>query len=152
LLNSTATFKFIMNGPAITQLLFDPYDRWEAYPVERAEMLEFITTNSLQNVVWLSTDLHAIVVSPVRLDTSPSSIHTVPEVVEGPIGENTLLRELPPSILGLLGSIPGILTQVSDFVVDHYNNVLLTVDPTATPQPTATLDFYDRTGAIIRTI
>src|SRR5262249_58813121 len=123
-------------GAPSPQLLVDAYERGGAYPADRAELLAFIPTNSIPNVGWLSTDLHAIVVSPVRLDTSPSSIHTVPEVVEGPIGENTLLRELPPSILGLLGSIPGILTQVSDFVVDHYNNVMLTVDPTATPHPT----------------
>src|SRR6266850_714022 len=56
LLNSTATFKFIMNGPPITQLLFLPYDRWEAWTAERTEILNFSELNNIKNVIWLSTD------------------------------------------------------------------------------------------------
>ena len=81
LMNSTATFKFIMNGPPITQLIFVPYDRWEAWPTERTEILDFITNNSLKNVVWHSTDLHGIVLSPQRLDTATNSTHTPTKVV-----------------------------------------------------------------------
>ena len=149
LLNSTATFKFIMNGPPIAQLAFLPYDRWEAWIAERDEILDFIETNDIKNVVWLSTDLHAIVISPDHLNIDGG--HPVPEVVAGAIGETTLFRELPPSIVGVLSGVPGFLTEVSEFDIDRYNTVLITVDPTlATPR--TTLDFYDRTATMIHTI
>ena len=149
LVTSTATFKFIMNGPPIAQLAFLPYDRWEAWTAERDEILDFIETNGIKNVVWLSTDLHAIVISPDHLNIDGG--HPVPEVVAGAIGETTLFRELPPSIVGLLGGVPAFLTEVSEFDIDRYNTVMITVDPTLTT-PRTTLDFYDRTGTMIHTI
>src|SRR5262249_10996543 len=126
LLNSTATFKFIMNGPPITQLRFLPYDRWEAWSAERDEILDFIETNAIPNVIWLSTDFHTILFSPERLDNAMS--HFIPELVSGSIGENTLFRELPPSIVGLLPSVPGIITQIDEFELDRYNAGLITID------------------------
>ncbi len=149
LFNSTAAFKFIMNGPPIAQLVFLPYDRWEAWIAERDEILDFIETNDIKNVVWLSTDLHAIVISPDHLNIDGG--HPVPEVVAGAIGETTLFRELPPSIVGVLSGVPGFLTEVSEFDIDRYNTVLITVDPTLATRRT-TLDFYDRTGSLIHTI
>ena len=149
LLNSTATFKFIMNGPPITQLFFIPYDRWDSWQAERTEILDFIETNNIKNVIWLSTDFHTIIFSPVRLDILDT--HHIPELVAGSIGENTLFRELPPSVLALLGTVPAILTQVSEFEIDRYNAALITLDPTQA-QPTATFDFYDRSGLKIHTI
>ena len=98
LLNSTATFKFIMNGPPVTQLVFMPYDRWEAWSAERAEILDYIQTNNIKNVIWLSTDFHTILFSPTRLDITMT--HPGIELVSGSIGENTLFRELPSSVLG----------------------------------------------------
>lgn len=145
--NSTATFKFIMNGPPVTQLAFIPYDRWEAWSAERAEILDYIETNNIKNVIWLSTDFHTILFSPVRVDIGPT--HAVPELVSGSIGENTLFRELPPSVLGLLGAVPGIITQVSEFELDRYNAALAMIDPVA---QTAHFDFKDRTGLTIHTI
>ncbi|TMA53195.1 MAG: hypothetical protein E6J75_15665 [Deltaproteobacteria bacterium] len=147
LMNSTATFKFIMNGPPITQLIFVPYDRWEAWPAERTEILDFITNNSLKNVVWLSTDLHGIVISPQRLDTATNSTHTTPEIVAGAIGMDPLFRELPPSILSFLPIIPSALPQVSEFDIDRFNVVTINVDPGA--PAVARFDFLDRTGATI---
>jgi phosphodiesterase/alkaline phosphatase D-like protein len=145
LLNSTAKFKFIMNGPPITQLVFLPYDRWEAWSVERAAILDYIITNNIKNVIWLSTDFHTIIFSPVRVDAT----HNVPELVSGSIGENTLFRELPPTIVGLLPSVPAIITQVSEFELDRYNGVMITLDPAA---ETANFDFKDRTGLTIHSI
>ena len=148
LMNSTATFKFIMNGPPITQLLFVPYDRWEAWPAERTEILDFIQNNSLKNVIWLSTDLHGIVISPERVDTGMT--HFTPEIVAGAIGMDPIFRELPPSVLGVLPAIPGILTQVSEFDLDRFNIVTINVDPGA--PAVARFDFVDRTGLTIHSI
>ena len=145
LLNSTATFKFVMNGPPITQLFFLPYDRWEAWSAERTEILDYIVANDIKNVIWLSTDFHTIILSPVRVDGT----HAVPELVSGSIGENTLFRELPPTIVTLLPNVPGLITQVSEFELDRYNAVLITLDPVA---ETAQFDFKDRTGLTIHSI
>jgi alkaline phosphatase D len=157
LLNSTATFKFIINGPPMTELLFLPYDRWEAWIAEREEILDYIedpngdlnTSDRIPNVIWLSTDLHALIFSPVSVDVSEA--HSVPELISGSIGENTLFRELPPSISSLLMGVPAVITQVSQFDIDRYNAGLITIDPTVA-MPTAKFDFYDRTGRVIRTI
>jgi alkaline phosphatase D len=145
LLNSTAKFKFIMNGPPMTQLLFLPYDRWEAWIVERNDLLDFIQTNNIKNVVWLSTDLHAVVISPDFLN-SDDLTHPGVEFVVGSIAETTLFRELPASIVGVLPSVPFIIGQVDDYEIDRYNGALVTVDPVA---GTAKIDIYDRTGLLI---
>ena len=147
LLNSTATFKFIMNGPPVTQLVFLPYDRWEAWSAERNEILDFIESNAIPNVIWLSTDFHTILFSPQRVDVAMS--HFVPELVSGSIGENTLFRELPPSVVGLLPAVPGLITQITQFELDRYNAALMTIDPAA---GTAHLDFKDRSGLTIHSI
>jgi phosphodiesterase/alkaline phosphatase D-like protein len=148
LMNSTATFKFIMNGTPITQLLFQPYDRWEAYTAERTEILDFILNNSLKNVIWLSTDLHGIVISPDRVDVA--NTHPVPEIVAGAIGMDPIFRELPPSVVPLLPSLPAILTQIGEFDIDRFNIVMISVDDGVPPK--AKFDFYDRSGAIIHTV
>src|SRR5262249_24096462 len=95
---STATFKFIMNGTPITHLAFQPYHRWEAWPAERDEILSFIETNTINNVIWLSTDLHGLIYSnglsvPLAVPQHPSHI----EIVAGAIGMDPIFRELPPS-------------------------------------------------------
>ena len=107
------------------------------------------TSDRIKNVIWLSTDLHAIIFSPISVDGLFT--HSVPELVSGSIGENTLFRELPPSILVLLSGVPAVITQVSEFDIDRYTAVLMTIDPTVV-SPTAQFDFYDRTGAVVHSI
>jgi len=146
LLNSTATFKFIMNGPPISELLFDPYDRWEAWTAERNEILDFIQNNNIKNVIWLSTDLHAYLLSGSRVDAT----HNIPEIVCGSIGEQTLVNEFPPSISSLLPSLPSIVTQVTQYELDRYNAVFITVTPGSAAK--AQFDTYDRTGKLLHRV
>jgi hypothetical protein len=99
LASSTATWKFIMNGPVITNLTFLPYDRWEGYSAERAEILEFIRNpdgyvmidDRLTNVVVLtptstppSTTRRWRIRSRRRLD---------PEIIAGAIGMDPIYRD-----------------------------------------------------------
>ena len=156
LATSTATFKFIMNGPPITNLVFQPYDFWIGYPEERDEILGYILdpngdmdqSDRIPNVIWLSTDLHGIVISAERV--SVGSSQPVPEVVGGAIGMDPIFRELPPGIIPLLGTLPSLLTQITQFDLDRFNVALLTVAPGA--PATARVDFYDRSGAVIQSI
>jgi len=148
LLGSTAAFKFIMNGPPITEIHLQPYDRWEGYPAERTEILDFIEANGIENVIWLSTDLHAMAISRERVDSGPA--HFVPEIVAGPIGVESIFRQIvlvAPDVLPYIALLPGLVPQVSEFDIDRFNVAIITVDGTAAP-PVARFDFIDQTGTV----
>jgi hypothetical protein len=145
-----------MNGPPITNLFFQPYDFWIGYPEERDEILGYILdpngdldqSDRIPNVIWLSTDLHGIVISEERVSIGLSQ--PIPEVVGGAIGMDPIFRELPASIAPLLGTLPSLLTQITQFDIDRFNAALLTVQDGA--PATAAIDFYDRSGAVIQSI
>ncbi len=69
----------------------NPYDRWEGYAAERTEILSFIRIAGIANVVWLSADLHAVLVNDVRVATfsPPFDAGGMKEVVAGPIATTT---------------------------------------------------------------
>ena len=57
---SKAMFKIIMNPVPITDFYLPmAWDRWEGYPEQRDEILEFIDHHSLgKNLLWVSGDFH----------------------------------------------------------------------------------------------
>jgi phosphodiesterase/alkaline phosphatase D-like protein len=65
---SKATWKVIMNEVPIQQFYALPYDRWEGYAAERTKLLTFLRDN-VDNVVFLTTDVHANFVNDARLQT-----------------------------------------------------------------------------------
>ena len=86
LLESNATWKFIVNEVPMTQLWVLPYDRWEGYAAERAEILNFIRDNNVQNVVFLTTDIHANWGAGLHVDLAENDDNPVAyEVTSGPI-------------------------------------------------------------------
>jgi len=143
LLNSTATFKFVMNGPLISSLLFLPYDRWEGYAAERQEMIDFIKLNNIKNVIFLSTDIHALIVNDQVGSATPPIIR---EFVSGAIGMDPIYRELPAAVAGLVPSLPALFTTISYFDIDRFNYGL--IDATTTQ---ATVTYRDATGAALKT-
>jgi len=94
LLNSTAQYKFIVSQDPIQQFFVLPYDRWEGYPAERSEMLNFIRNNGIDNTLFLTTDTHATLQNHVAMDrfTDPSTISD--EMVTGPIATTTFQNEV----------------------------------------------------------
>jgi len=82
---STSAFKLIMNSVPITAmpLIWDVYptDRWEGYPDQRAEILEFIEQERIGGVAWLSGDFHLAFIGHVAVD-GPGS--TQLEILVGP--------------------------------------------------------------------
>jgi alkaline phosphatase D len=116
LLNSTAKFKFVINEYPIQQFWALPYDRWEGYGAERNEILNFIhdpdnnpsTNDSINNVVFLTTDIHATIVNEVFRDRFENGFAAPPttiaqEVVTGPIATFTFQQE----IINAFGPIVG---------------------------------------------
>ena len=116
LLNSTAKFKFVINEYPIQQFWALPYDRWEGYAAERNEILNFIhdpdsnpsTDDSIDDVVFLTTDIHATIVNEVFRDRFENGFVIPPttiaqEVVTGPIATFTFQQE----IINLFGPVVG---------------------------------------------
>jgi alkaline phosphatase D len=64
---SDARFKVIMNELPIQQYYVLPYDRWEGYEAERQRVLREL--QSVRNVVFLTTDVHATLVNDARFQT-----------------------------------------------------------------------------------
>ncbi|NOX62827.1 MAG: hypothetical protein GXP42_12905 [Chloroflexi bacterium] len=94
LLHSKARFKFIINELNIQQIYAYPYDRWEGYAAERAEILNFIRDNEIENVIFLTTDLHANLMNEVWIDHFQDPEPIAYEFVTGPIATLTMRRQL----------------------------------------------------------
>jgi len=125
LLASDASFKIIINNTPLATLLFLPYDRWEGYLAERAELVSFITQHlDPDRVLVLTTDFHTNLA--LRLPGFT-------ELIVGPIGQNTfaaaVLAQLPPEA-ALLGDL--VLEQIEE-LIDRANGggVLLGSEPDA---------------------
>lgn len=94
LLASSAKWKIVLSQLAWQQFWALPYDRWEGYAGERAELLNFIRDNAIDDVVFLTTDNHMNLFNDVFIDftTDPEPIGY--EVINGPIATNTFEQEI----------------------------------------------------------
>ena len=152
LATSTARWKFVMNGPLISALLFVPYDRWEGYAAERTEMLEFIqnpdgnvmTNDHIKNVVFLSTDIHAAIYNSLVTNPGPSG-GGVPEIVAGAIGMDPIYRELPSGILPFVDDLPSLFPTVQFFDIDRRNYTHVIAGDTS-----ATFTYRDNAGSVLK--
>jgi alkaline phosphatase D len=98
---STATFKVIMNEVPIQQFFALPYDRWEGYAAERANLLRFLKSN-VKNAIFLTTDVHASLVNDARFQTFPSqggpTNSGILDVTTGPVATMTFKREIDGAV------------------------------------------------------
>ncbi len=94
LLRSRARFKFIINEVPIQQFYALPYDRWEGYGAERNEILNFLRSNDLRNVIFLTTDTHASLINQVFVDRFTDPIPEATEFVTGPVATFTFQQEV----------------------------------------------------------
>jgi phosphodiesterase/alkaline phosphatase D-like protein len=101
---STATFKVVVNEDPIQQFYQLPFDRWEGYAAERAQLLNDLA--GVKNVVFLTTDTHANMIGEVRKQTlEPGGpIGTgIWEVVTGPVATNSYAKEIDIALGGKQG-------------------------------------------------
>jgi phosphodiesterase/alkaline phosphatase D-like protein len=147
LLNSTATFKFVVNELPIQQLYALPYDRWEGYAAERSEILNFIRDNAIENVIFLATDIHANLINDVFIDafTDPAPIAT--EFVAGPVARTTfadnVLAVVGPAGLAQVQLIFSAILGVECQALDAQSYAVVDVDANA---GTATITHKDEQG------
>jgi alkaline phosphatase D len=142
LLSSQAKFKFIVSEVPISEFLFLPYDRWEGYPAEREELLNFLTENGIANVIFLVTDLHAAVVNTVEGGFK--------EIVTGPIARETLGQELEE--IGVSTDVlEGLLPDIEYYDLNIYNYGLVRVLTSETPARVM-IDIKDGDGNVLYTV
>lgn len=111
LLDSTATFKIIINNVPLSTLYVTPYDRWDGYLADQQELLDFVANNlDPSHVLVLTTDFHTnLAIQRPELT----------EVIIGPIGQTTFsstvlgllaASRLPPNLLPVfLGLFDGVV-------------------------------------------
>ncbi len=142
LLASEAKFKFIINEVPMSEFLLLPYDRWEGYPAEREELLNFISDNDIENVTFLTTDLHGAVVNTLENGSK--------EIIIGPIARETIGEELEN--LGVpLEFLQGLLPDIEWYELNTYNYGLVKVLTSETPARVV-LEIKDLEGNILYTV
>jgi alkaline phosphatase D len=93
LLTSTAKWKLVVSEEPIQQFHVLPYDRYEGYAAERAELLTFILQNEIKGVQFLSTDIHATLLNQVAIDHFAAPAPVAVELVTGPIAATSFEQQ-----------------------------------------------------------
>ena len=92
---SKARFKVIMNELPIQQYYVLPYDRWEGFEAERQRVLTEL--QSVKNVIFLTTDVHATLVNDARFQTLESGgakNSGIMDVTVGPVATANFALEI----------------------------------------------------------
>ena len=91
---STAKWKLIVSEEPIQQFHALPYDRYEGYAAERAELLAFIVESGIEGVKFLTTDTHATMLNQVAIDVFTAPTPVAVELVTGPVATFTFQVEV----------------------------------------------------------
>ncbi|HEY6637980.1 MAG TPA: alkaline phosphatase D family protein [Solirubrobacterales bacterium] len=104
--HSNARFKVVVNELPIQQYYSLPYDRWEGYEADRQHVLSAL--QGVNNVVFLTTDVHATLVNDARFKTlEPGGPQNsgILDVTVGPAATATFAREINDAV-GIPGAAP----------------------------------------------
>ena len=109
--NSGVIWKFVMMPEPIQNLgVLAASDRYEGYAAERSEILGYIVAHGIQNVVFVTADIHGTLVNDLsyqvgpgqpQIDTGAFEISTGPIAYDAPFG---------PTVVGLAYQL-GLITQ-----------------------------------------
>ena len=113
---STARFKVVINQVPIQQYYVFPYDRWEGYEAERKKLVEALQAN-VENVIFLSTDVHANLVNTIKFDTlGPGAPRDsgIFDVTTGPVATATYSTEIDREVG------PGFGSQVDELFFEGF--------------------------------
>jgi alkaline phosphatase D len=149
LLASTAKWKLVVSEEPIQQFYGLPYDRFEGYGAERNAILEFIRSNAIEGVKFLTTDTHATILNEVAIDLFTDAAPISLELVTGPVATNTFQAEIL-SLVGPSGlnSFNSLLTLVGVDCRNLDTNSYALVEALAVPG-TLALSSRDEHGAVV---
>jgi alkaline phosphatase D len=123
-------FSGIMKSSAIFKFIATPVpmegggrDRWDGYPKERAQILNFIRRNKITGVVFLSADLHYAAITRI------SNSGGLRDITAGPLGAP------------LNRITDGTARRFEFFLAENFNFAKITVDPHAAQ---ALVEFIDQ--------
>ncbi len=156
------TWKFVLTGEPMQKLgVVGASDRYEGYAAERDALLKFIDANGIQNVVFVSADVHGTVVNNLNY-FDPASMSTKPvaawEITTGPVA---FADPFGPTVIEL-ASAAGLLTpaqratydfllanklypQLESFIQGLINGVLTQANAALAATPFGA-NFYDPLG------
>lgn len=131
LANSTARYKFIVNSVPMSYVGVAPYDRWDGYDAERKGLLEFIDQHGIEGVVILATDIHANGYNPdltsyfrrQRRDYDLPNGIVVPEIIAGPIGNETASQTVAEAGGAFLRGADGLVGPIEQFFLNRVAQV-----------------------------
>jgi alkaline phosphatase D len=112
---STAVFKFVVTSVPMSNFpasAVGESDKWEGYPAQREEILNFVENRDIGGVWWLSGDLHFGSVGGV-----------------GPSGPRRRMREVLMGPGGTDARSPSLPTAQFDRVIGDNNYTLFRADP-----------------------
>lgn len=162
LLTSNAKFKFIINEVPISNFFVLPYDYWLGYYKQRQELLDFIEDNNIQNVIFLTGDVHFS--SIIRVNNGQNKRVTIWEITTGPIGQETYAVDIesissslnPEIVYGFInafhadidhGGIPGLTDDtLKYFDINNPNYMKVNYDSN---NNSVTISIRDKNGNII---
>ena len=143
------TWKFVAVPEPFQTLgpLLGPADRFDGYLAERTLIAEFIVENEIDNVVFISADLHGTIVNNVTYQETPGGPQLptgIIDIVTGSIGFDAPFGQsvvsgsaaggfVSPEEFDFYTSLPAIadpvegqITGQDDFLIDLLNNTALT--------------------------
>jgi alkaline phosphatase D len=132
---STAVFKFVVSSVPITNFPLSAAgesDKWEGYPAQREEILDFVEAKALKGVWWLSGDLHFGSIGGIGA-TGPR--RKMQEVLMGPGGTNAGSPTLSPAQW--------------DKVIDEKNYTVFRADPV---KRELTVEFIGASGSLFKRV
>ncbi len=129
LARSTATFKFIATT---VPMAGGGSDRWDGYPKERKELLDFIREKKMRGVVFLSADMHYAAITKI------------------PHGGGLLDITAGPLAAPLNRVSNSANRRYEYFLAQNFNFGRITVDPKVNPNE-AFLEFIDQDNHVFHT-
>ena len=130
--NDGITWKFVMVPEPIQN--FGPQnaqDRFEGYAVERAEILSFINENDIDNVVFVTADIHGTVVNNLtyqeqlggeQIATNAFEVITGAVAYDPPLGPTLVGRFLDEQTQAIYNSLP--INSDSDSIPDDRDDFI----------------------------
>ncbi len=107
--NNGITWKFVsVPEPAQNLGVLGASDRFEGYAKERNEILKFIKDNNIENVVFITADIHGTVVNNLAYQqlTATGIEHVATSAFEISTGSVAFNTPFGPSVLDIASSIP----------------------------------------------
>jgi alkaline phosphatase D len=114
--NRGITWKLVMIPEPIQNLgVVFGEDRYEGYARERSELLDYIQSNGIKNVAFITTDLHGVITNNITYQLQPGGAQIRTDMFETIAGPVAFDPPLGPTVVGIGTSLGLITPQTKAF-------------------------------------